>query len=93
MFLREGLDRLLVICPSGYFVAGMALTSSLRATRLGRRIRLLFLAETRITTTSYLSFRLIVRAQYQCGMRRNRTPGRQSQEKAGGVTPVGLFLG
>jgi hypothetical protein len=33
IFLREGLDRLLVICPSGYFVAGKKPNSSLRATR------------------------------------------------------------
>ena len=31
LFLREGLDRLSVICPSGYFVAGGADIYSLRA--------------------------------------------------------------
>jgi hypothetical protein len=31
IFLREGLDRLLVICPSCQFVAGIGLISSLRA--------------------------------------------------------------
>jgi hypothetical protein len=30
IFLREGLDRLLVICPSRYFVAGRRFNSSLR---------------------------------------------------------------
>ena len=31
LFLREGLDRFLLICPSGYFVAGGADIYSLRA--------------------------------------------------------------
>jgi hypothetical protein len=30
IFLREGLDRLLVICPSGYFVAGIVAQFRLR---------------------------------------------------------------
>jgi hypothetical protein len=34
IFLREGLDRLLVICPSGYFVAAIALNSPLQPGRL-----------------------------------------------------------
>jgi hypothetical protein len=72
--LREGLDRLLVICPSGYFVAGLTVILSLLAqpTRapkppaLGHRKARPAL--TRITTAFYLSFRLIVRAQDQFGI-------------------------
>jgi hypothetical protein len=33
IFLREGMDRLLVICPSGYFVAAVATGFDLRAKR------------------------------------------------------------
>jgi len=33
IFLREGMDRLLVICPPGYFVAAVATGFDLRAKR------------------------------------------------------------